>query len=171
MIEPVPDNIIYCYGIFSDIVPLIESMGILTVAGLPDEHLKTMTGTTLLVLDDLMNSTSKEYLDSLFTMRSHHEGLGCILIVQNIFAPNIKVARGNAHYLVLMNGVAYRLQVRILGSQLFPGKIKFFQDAYQKAVNEDGGSLLIDLHPKTPDQLRLRANIFPGQENIVYLPK
>uniref|UniRef100_A0AC34R1Z4 Uncharacterized protein n=1 Tax=Panagrolaimus sp. JU765 TaxID=591449 RepID=A0AC34R1Z4_9BILA len=110
MIEPVPDNIIYAYGIFSDIVPLVESLGIQTVAGLPDEMLKNMNGSVLVVLDDLMVHTSKEYIDTLFTMRSHHENMGCIMVVQNIFAPNVKVARGNAHYLVLMNGVAYRLQ-------------------------------------------------------------
>lgn len=171
LITPIPQNIVYAYGIYNDIVPLMDTLGVKTVAGSPESVLKSLNGSCLLILDDLQTSLTEEYLNWLFLARTHHENICCVTVVQNLFAKNIKSARQNCHYIVLLNGVAYRLQVRILGSQLFPGQSNFFSDAYNQTMSEKYASLFIDLHPRTPEALRLRGNIFPDSENIVFLPK
>lgn len=59
----------------------------------------------------------------------------------------------------------------ILGSQLFPKQLDFFLDAYNKATVNPYGYLMIDMHPRTHPALRLRSNIFPGEEQTVYISK
>jgi hypothetical protein len=47
---------------------------------------------------------------------------------------------------------------------MFPGKAKYFQDAYLDATKKRGGYLLLDLKPETPDDWRVRTNIFPEED-------
>ena len=52
---------------------------------------------------------------------------------------------------------------------MYPGRVKFFQEAYDDATKLKWGYLFIDLKPDTPDELRLRTNIFPGERPVVYV--
>ena len=47
---------------------------------------------------------------------------------------------------------------------------KFLRHAYQLAMKEDFGHLLIDLDPKTSECLRYSSNIVPPSPTIFYLP-
>ena len=58
-----------------------------------------------------------------------------------------------------------------LGKQMFPGQSSLLTEAYKSATSEPYGYLLIDLKTTTPDHLRLRSNIFPGELQSVYVPK
>lgn len=169
MIFPVPQHVLYCYGIFNNNVPVIEKMGFSTYAGIP-ENFDNYPKPLLLILDD-MGDIKKDYLDFLFTAKTHHENIDCIFVVQNCFSANTKVARNNAHYLTLMKSPSYKLQIRTLGSQLFPSQLPYFMDAFKKATEEKFGYLFIDLHPNANENLRLRTNIFPNEENLIFLSK
>ena len=59
---------------------------------------------------------------------------------------------------------------RILGSQMFTGQTKWFMEAYSYATRESYSYLLIDSKPTQADNLRLRANIFPGEDMICFIP-
>lgn len=169
MMYPVPNHVLYCYGIYNNNVPLIEKMGFSTFAGIP-ENFDNYPKPLLLILDDL-GDTKKEYLNFLFTARTHHENINCVFVVQNCFSGNTKVARNNTHYLALMKSPSYKLQIRTLGTQLFPSQLPFFMDSFKKATEKKYGYLFIDLHPNANENLRLRTNIFPGEENLIFLPK
>ncbi|GFU55116.1 uncharacterized protein TNCV_426211 [Trichonephila clavipes] len=53
-------------------------------------------------------------------------------------------------------------QITHLGRQLYPRKVKFFQECYADATSKPYGYLLIDLKPETDESLRVRTGMFPG---------
>jgi len=58
-----------------------------------------------------------------------------------------------------MKNPSDRLQIKNLGRQLFPGS-KHFEESFADATSKPYGYLLIDLTQTTPDNMRLRSNIF-----------
>ncbi|KAL3073365.1 hypothetical protein niasHT_031506 [Heterodera trifolii] len=161
-------GVLYCYGeVNEDVLRLQqletesgeeeENMGgqprrrwVRPCHALPDEEAvkraaKACGGRLLLVLDDLMH----------------------------LFTRELRIARNNAHYLVLLRNPAGALQVRSLGIQLFPGPgaLHHFLEAYDDATADPFGYLLIDMHPTTRPLMRLKTHIYPGQLTVVYAPR
>lgn len=60
---------------------------------------------------------------------------------------------------------------RIFSKQMYPGKIRFLQEAFDDATSSPHGYLLVDLKQQTPEHVRLRSNIFPGEIQYTYLKK
>ena len=83
----------------------------------------------------------------------------------------MKTARNNAHYLTLLRNPSGQLQIRNLGTQLFPRRIDYFMEAYQDATKDNFGYLLVDMHPSSPEILRLRTHVFTDEAQILYTPK
>jgi len=167
LINPPPKSILYCYGQYNSSIPsLQQQMGIRVNAGMPSEEMLQSGGKPmLLLLDDLMLNAKREQLATLFTKQSHHQNISTIFIVQNLFEKNLKLIRDNSQYIILLNSPSAALQIRSLGQQLFPGNLKYFLSAYKQAVSDKRfGYLLIDLHPASNSQLRLRTNIIPDNK-------
>lgn len=178
MIENAPEKIIWCYGEYQ---PQFEEMrasipNIEFIEGLPSNLIDLIDPTlrNLLVLDDLMSETgnSKE-LTNLVTRGCHHKNLSLIYIQQNLFAPgkenrNISL---NCHYICLFSNPRDRAQVNHLARQMYPGNARFLQEAYADACSKPYGYLLLDLKQETPEQFRLRTNVFPDQLQCAYVKK
>jgi len=143
------------------------------VEGLPDvERLKGDEGSKLVILDDMMMEIAKNAtLTTLFTRGVHHWNMSVVHIVQNTFYANMRNARINASYLVLYKSPSDKLQIANLARQLYPGKNRFFMDAFEDATSVAYGYLVVDLTQTTPDNLRLRTQIFPSEQLLVYLHK
>lgn len=136
------------------------------IQGLPENY----EDGDLIVIDDLMNKLDNKIVD-LFTGASHHHNVSVILILQNIF-PRIKVMRDislNAHYLILFRNTRDANQVNCLARQIYPRNSTYLCDAYIKATAKPYGYLVVDLHPRTPEELRLRENLFPSEKGIYWL--
>ena len=174
LMHPPPDEIIWC---FSEYQPSYEELRrnhrVRLVEGLPDiDYLKsTPYKRKLLVMDDLLmeGDGKKSGVTQLFTKGAHHWNCSCIHIVQNLFYGNIRTARINSHYLVLMRNPSDKLQVYQLARQLFPTKQHDFLNAYDDATKEPYGYLVVDLAPNTNEKLRLRSHVFPHEFQCVYL--
>lgn len=170
MVEPPPRSILYAYGEYHAHVPALEQAGIKTYPGLPDdEMLRQMEKPLLLIMDDLMLASTTEYLSDLFTKKSHHQNIGVMFLTQNLFDKNLKVARNNSQYLVLMRAPNAAKGISVLGSHLFPGKTGKFMEAYHMATEKLYGYLLIDMHASTDPTLRLRTDIFPDEFTTVFI--
>jgi hypothetical protein len=170
-------TIFYCYGEANEYTLELENRGgVKTNQGVPSEHqikyeAMKSGGKLLLVLDDLLLNLKSTFLDTLFTKGSHNWNVSVVLVTQHLFAKELRTARNNAHYVVLMRNLAGELQARNIGVQLFPKRLPYFMEAYSDATRDNYSYLLIDMHPKTDDKLRLRTYIFPGEITIVYIAK
>lgn len=177
MIDLPPHRILWCYGeyqpIFNDVLkqcPHVEF-----VEGFP-ESLQDMMNPqerTLVIIDDLMSEVSgNKNLASIFTKGSHHRNCSVVLIQQNIFyqGKESRTVSLNCQYLTIFKSPRDVHQVSVLGRQIYP-QSKHFMEAFNDATKNPFTYLLIDLKPETPDDLRLRACIFPGEKQYVYSKK
>ena len=61
------------------------------------------------------------------------------------------------------------LAISTLARQMYPNNTNFLVQSFQDATKKPYGYLLLDLHQRTPENMRLRTNILPGQMQIVYV--
>ena len=127
----------------------------------------------LVLLDD--QNTEAEKLDEtskLVTQGSHHRKITVLYIVQNDFE-NGKVhstISPNSHFTLLFKNPRDRGQIRSLAQQVLPTQVLFFIDGYREAKKKEHGSILLDLHPLTPDRIRVRSSILKSEELEIYAP-
>ena len=126
---------------------------------------------SILILDDLMSESSDRFV-SIFTRESHHQNTTVIYLSQALFGNKIqRLLSINSTYIVLTKSVRDKLSISTFGRQAFPGQGPYFLDAYKKATSKPFGYLLVDLHPETRDQLRLRSSILPSEAPVrIYTP-
>ena len=122
----------------------------------------------LLVVDDQMADASKSnQLEKYFVQGSHHRNLTVVFIVQNLFEKGqaMRTSSLNTHYLVLFKHPRDKGQVGILGRQMYPSKWRNFVSVMEDATSAPYSYLVVDLKPDTPEEYRIRGNIFPDQTN------
>ena len=173
-----PVRILYCYGVHQRILmtwkPLLK---IYSFTGLPSETFidEYADGKhTLIVLDDLMNAAlNSELVECLFVQSCHHKGLSVVYITQNMYQPGqrARTINLNATYLCLYHNIRDKLQVNCLGKQMYPRQTAMFMEAYEDSTKKKYGYLFIDMSPHSNSEYRLRTNIFPGKDTIIYMPK
>lgn len=168
------DKIIFCYTAsqkaYGDLPSNIE-----LCRGVPDfEQLKgTPEINKLLILDDLMTTMCKSSdLVELYTRDCHHENISTIFITQNLFHEGLRCSRVNSQCIILMKTVGDKLGIQTLAKQIYPGVSEYFMKAYNDATCKKYSYLIVDISMETPDNLRLRTNIFPDEwPIIIYIPK
>ena len=127
----------------------------------------------LVVLDDLINDLkeNKGKISRLFTQISHHTNTSVIMISQTLFRPDddYRTATQNAHHIIVMKSSrAYSALVK-LNSDLFGKGTKILQEAYKYVAKKPFGYLYIDQSPHRDEKYSVRTNIFPGEDNIVFV--
>ena len=178
MIDGAPENIIWCYGMYQ---PAYDEMlktipNITFVEGVPGD-LETLINPSmrnLVVIDDFMHELSNDQrMTNLFTKGCHHRNLSVIFILQNMFhrGKELRDMSLNAHYLVVFKSPRDSSQVNHLARQMFPGHVKYMQEAFEDVTKSPYGYLFCDLKPETPTDFRLRTNIFPGETQYAYVRK
>jgi hypothetical protein len=60
-------------------------------------------------------------------------------------------------------------QIMALAHQMYPRRTQFFLEAFARATARHHGYMVIDMKQDTPDILRLRSSIFPGEEQKAYV--
>jgi hypothetical protein len=175
MMDPVPEEVIWCYGEWQSGYQQLRGVVTTFVEGLPEvgQWQAGDNKSRLVIIDDLMAETD-DRVTKLFTKGSHHRNLSVMLIVQNLFGKNKeqRTISLNSHYLVLFKNPRDASQITHLGKQMFPGKLKYIQESFKDATAEPHGYLLLDLRQETPDHTRLRTRIFPTERHqVVYVQK
>ena len=168
IVTPPPYKVIYSYAEWQPAYQHLPSF-VKLVEGLPDipDYSKDPL---LLVIDDQMDIANKS-ISSLFTKGSHHRNISVIYIVQNLFDSNKhhRTISLNAHYLVIFKNPRDASQIVHLAKQMYPGQSTYVQEAFNLATRDPHGYLLVDLKQTTPDSLRMRSHIFPGEIQQVYI--
>lgn len=174
LVCPEPVKILWCYKEYQpsyDDLAYVPNLEL--IEGLPDWHTlkQSINVPKLIIFDDFMCELSKkEDLTKLFTRGAHHWNCSLIHILQNAFYNNMRTARINTHYLVLLRSVSDKLQVQTLARQLFPENPKYFKESFDDATSCPYGYLVVDLSPESNDEVRLRTCIFPGEICYAYVP-
>ena len=172
MLSPFPERIVIVYGEWQGeydkmkkLVPSIEFRKGPMEAEMYESFKPEQRN--MLVLDDQMTEAGKtDQLVKYFVQGSHHRNLSIVFIVQNIFEKGkaIRTSTLKASYLILYKSPRDRGQIAILGRQMYPSQWRGFLAAFEKATEKPFSYLLIDLLPNTPEEYRLRGNMF-GEEN------
>ena len=172
-----PSIVLYCYGVWQDLYDelgnKIENISfhqrVLTQHEL--DSFNCESSHRLIILDDLMSGVLKnQNMEKLFTQGTHHKKITSIFLSQNIFQQG-SYARSimlNIWYLILFRNMRDASQVNTLARQMFPGNTSKLLEAYQDSTTSPFGYLVIDMSPHIDEDFRLRTNIFPGDDTIIY---
>ena len=180
MVQPPPERTIWVYKEKDDKVEM-ESMGrefpgIQFYSELDSGLLDRINPRerNLVILDDVMAEAGEsKSVASMFTQGSHHRNMTVVFLVQNLFqqAKQMRNISLNTHYMVLYKNPRDQGQIRTLSYQMYPTEKNFLADAFADATAAPHSYLLLDLHPETPEHMRVRSQIFPGEQTQVYLPR
>lgn len=172
-IQPPPERIVWCYGCYQESFRDMQGRHEIEFhEGLPDDSVLDGRRRTLLIIDDLMSETDSR-VTNIFTRGSHHKNASVVYISQNLYSKGRenRTISLNTHYLVLFKNPRDATQIAHLGRQMFPDRSKYFREAFADATSQPYTYLLVDLKTTTPDMLRLRTDIFPGEQTMVYVYK
>jgi hypothetical protein len=173
LVDPPPQRIVWYYAEYQPKLNAdLQSSGVEFREGCPNMSEFGGGERTLVIIDDLMAECGKE-ITSLFVKGSHHRNLSVWFLMQNFFhqAKEIRTITLNAQYILLFKNPRDRQQIRVLARQMFDRDAAALEDAFSTATSEPHGYLLLDLKQDTPDHLRLRSKIIPGEAMEVYASK
>ena len=157
MIDPPPEHVTWYYGVWQAAYNNLDIPNMRMEEGLPTSF-DNDGKRGLVVLDDLMAETD-ERVTNLFTKKSHHSNTSVIYLVHNLFSKN-KESRTislNSQYMIVFKNPRDVTQMTTLAKQMYPGRVKFVQEAFADATSTPYGYLLIDLKQNTPDDMRLHS--------------
>ena len=169
MIEPPPERIIWCYKrwqpLFSEMQSRINN--IVFVQGIPeqlnDDSFIDTRYPSLIVIDDLMrDAVNSKDVCELFVEGSHHRNISVACILQNGFSKGKenRTMSINTQYIVLFKNPRDQVGPAILARQMYPSNSKKFMNKYIEATKRPYGYLFIDLKQSTPEEDRLKTDIF-----------
>ena len=152
MFERIPTKILYAYKVWQNVYDEMERCltNIDFTEGLPSKYelieLSKQGEHSLLILDDLLLEASENIdIINLFTVYVHHLKLTTLCITQNLFGRG-KYMRSislNTHYFILFKNMRDKQQISTFARQIFPGKVKYFMDAYEKAISKPGDGRVV----------------------------
>ena len=176
--ENIPLKIRYHYGIWQDLFnELLDTIpGISFHEGLPlEDDLLSFTNPkthTILILDDIMHlASNSQVIELIFTRISHHRNCSCFYLVQNAFikGKNQVTIAMNTKYIEFLRPPRSLMQLQYLNSQIFPNNKGLLIKAYTDIMSiHDFGYLIIDLTTHCLDKLRVRSQIFPGEQTVIF---
>ena len=174
MLLPPPTRIVIVYGerqkIYDDLAKQIPSIEFIKGPTPPDLYESFISDeNNLLVLDDQMTEgANTDQIERFFVQGSHHRNLTVVFIVQNIFGKNkaLRTSSLNSNYMILYKNPRDKQQMATLGRQIYPHAWKNLIAAISDATAEPYSYVLLDMRPDTPEEYRIRANIFPSEADL-----
>ena len=176
--EPI-SSILYCYGVYQKFFDHMKSDPALSGKLTFQEGIPTKQDIDelndgkfhVVILDDLMEHIVKSQdMQQLFTKYCHHLNISAIFISQNLFqqGPNARTISLNCHVIVLFANKRDESQIRTFARQIYPTKWKRFIQVYETHMNYEYSYLVVDCTPSHPREMKVRANVFPGELTYTY---
>ena len=172
-IDPPPNSIIVSYAedqsAYEDIKEKVKNVQF--VKGL-DFEIPEHNQTLIIIDDQMTNAVKEKRIHQLFTQGIHHKLISVIYISQSLFPKGVYSVdiRKNTNYYVIMKSPTFKGSILDVGRQWFPKNPKFLLETYEDVSSKSYSYLVIDLHPKSSDKLRVQSGIFPGEDHIVHIP-
>lgn len=168
MIVPPPQKIVWFYKAWQKAYS--EMPNVHFIEGLPTLDMMDPACRNLFVIDDHMEGINQTVVD-MFKIWSHHKNTSIVFISQNLFSGSEKYREmsRNSHYNVIFKCPRDVSQIGTIAKQMYPGKGKFMYESFEDATSEPYAYMLVDTRSDTPNAMRLRAKIFPGELQEVYI--
>jgi len=158
---------------------LVETMSEIPVDKFKSDEYWEMPdgGDQILILDDVMakalhNKELSEVIETLFTIRSHHNSLALICCSQDLFRSNqsIRSCLRNTNYIIITPSFQNMTLLVSLQKQLFAGRPGILTEAAKLAFEVDKQPyVLIDSTVYCAPNYRIRCGLFPGQLSLSYM--
>ncbi len=180
LIDKTIDKLYWFYGEYNPFIEYLESepFGIPTtlVHGLPtsfEEYLDPREH-RLIVIDDLMTSAGGSVaVTDLFCNKVQHANVSVILLLQNVFyhGKERTTLLRCATYLVIFKNPMDKSVSNYLGMKLMPHDRALFYLIFNQATSSPHGYLFCDGSQTTPDEVRLRTDIFDDNVQRAFMLK
>ena len=112
-------------------------------------------------------------ITNVFTKCSHHKILSVILPLQNLFyngkeSQNISL---NTHCILLFKNPRNNAVITSLAKQMYPGKVKFLQEAFKDAIKSHITTWFLNLKPYTDKWYRVHTCVMLYETQYTYVSK
>ena len=120
-----------------------------------------------IVVDDQALDVSED-TSKIFSVGSHHYNVNVIFICQNLFTKNrhFRDISLNSTYHVIFKNPRDKSTISHFARQFAPGKSQDLIRIYNEASEQPHSYLFVDYHQQTPDNVRMRANLFCENKQI-----
>lgn len=176
-----PKEILWFYNLESAVKGHMNKLpGVQFHKGLPEKEAILQLDARIprvIVIDDQQEEVdaSNRIIKDLFNIYSHHLGVTVIFAVQSLYlrSKHMKSVVDQATYIVHMKSAKGAQQIQTLAGQIY-GKHgnRFATWAMTYAFGgSDHAYLVFDMHNQTKGWQRLRAQVFPGECNLLFVKK
>jgi hypothetical protein len=119
------------------------------------------TDNATIILDDLARDISADTAE-IFAVGSHHLKMNVCLVVHNLFEKNIAFRNIslNSRYICIQKNPRDSSTITNFAKQFDPGNGQRMVNIYKDATERPFSYLFLDMDQYTPEQYRLRSNIF-----------
>ena len=145
------------YGIWNPgLLDFSKEPNIFTREGMPTSPCEIEPNSMVVIDDELEGDFT-----NIFTKWTHHKPCFCIKITQNLYhKAKDRTSNLCAQYLVLFKYPGDKMLIKTLATQM---RKPWLVGAYEEATEKPYRYLFIDLHQTTPEPIRIRTNILPGE--------
>jgi len=133
--------------------------------------LLTPSDNGLIVIDDFMKDANSD-LGYIFTALSHHHNVSVIFLSQNLFSQHgpFRDMSLSATYIVCFKNPRDASQIWHFARQFRPDRPARVVEGFRAATIHPYSYVVFDFHPETPDFLRMRSRIIPGDGPMIVIP-
>lgn len=169
-------KVVYVYSHFQDKFLELSNDKEVTFISDKDEIESKLEPGTLLIYDDQMlnferNSKCNFEITNWVIRRVHHEQIGLIIILQNLYPKSLRCMLINVMYLVLYKNIRDKRSIQVLSAQFAPSKSRYLLEAMEDVSLVPYKYLLFDFSPEMNDRFRVRNFLYPVVDMKVYIPK
>lgn len=174
MFDIPPGRVLWFYGIRQPAHAELMSLNVHLQQGFPNNLEACLQPNDLVIFDDLLDQTcNSASMRNVFTGTAHHLPCFLVALTQNMFfkGKELRTMSLNAMYFVIMKNPRDQQQITTFGRQCFAEKPRFLLSVFKHVTAQGRGAyLLLDFHPCTPEELRVRNRILPHQRpHMVYV--
>ena len=166
-----PDTIVYVYSVWQ---AKFDEIGNIVTYFIQDDDkieenikIRCEDSSSLVIFDDMINSSSLPYLAKLFTVDARHMNMSVVFLTQRMFVNNeyFRQISQNCDFFCVFKNPRNSSEIRTLSQQLTPGDMKLI-DIYQEATKDPFSYLFINLTQECKDQVKYLSHLFNNESCV-----
>ena len=166
-----PDTIVYVYSIWQS---KFDELGNIVTYFIQDDmnieeniKLRCEDDSSLVIFDDMINSSSLPYLAKLFTVDARHMNMSVAFLTQRMFVNNeyFRQISQNSDFFCVFKNPRNNSEIRTLAQQLTPGDMKLI-DIYREATKDPFSYLFINLTQECKERVKYLSHLFNNESSV-----